>query len=204
MIRYSIPFQRAEMMQALIDRIRTEGRVLPGNILKVDGFLNQMIDTALIDGMGREFARLFADEHVTKILTVEASGISIACAAAFNMGRIPAVFAKKHNTSNQDPDSYSARVYSYTHGTEYTIRVAKRFISPSDRILMIDDFLANGEALGGLLEIISQAGAEAVGAGIAIEKGFQDGGDRLRARGLRIESLAVIESMDENSVTFRS
>ncbi|MBO4360055.1 MAG: xanthine phosphoribosyltransferase [Eubacteriaceae bacterium] len=191
-------------MQALIDRIRSEGKILPGNILKVDGFLNQMIDTALLDEMGREFARLFASDGVTKILTVEASGISIACAAAFNMGRIPAVFAKKHSTLNQDPDSYSARVFSYTHGTEYTIRVAKRFISPDDRILLIDDFLANGEALGGMLEIIRQAGAEAVGAGIAIEKGFQEGGERLRAQGLRIESLAIIESMDGNSVTFRS
>ncbi|MCR4893888.1 MAG: xanthine phosphoribosyltransferase [Eubacteriales bacterium] len=191
-------------MQALVDKIRKEGKVLPGNILKVDGFLNQMIDTALLDEMGREFARLFSSDRVTKILTVEASGISIACAAAFNMGRIPAVFAKKHNTLNQDPDCYSARVFSYTHNTEYSIRVARRFICPDDRILMIDDFLANGEAIGGMLEIIRQAGAEAVGAGIAIEKGFQKGGDRLRTQGLKVESLAIIDSMDEGSIIFRS
>jgi len=190
-------------MQILKDRIMKEGKVLPGNILKVDGFLNQMIDTALLRQMGEEFARLFSDAAPDKVLTVESSGISIACAAAQALGDIPAVFAKKHETLNQDPDSYSASVYSYTHAREYTVRVSKRFILPGERILIIDDFLANGAALEGMLEIIRQAGAEAVGAGIAIEKGFQGGGDRLREKGFRVESLAVIDSMDDCSVVFR-
>lgn len=191
-------------MQALIDKIKNEGTVLPGDILKVDGFINQQIDIGLLNEMGREFARLFEGEKIDRILTVEASGIAIAAIAAQYFGNVPVVFAKKHKTLNMGTENYSAKIFSYTHNTEYDVAVSKKFINPGDRVLIIDDFLANGAAIGGMLELIRQAGAECVGAGIAIEKGFQDGGAELRRAGLRIESLAVIESMDDCSVTFRS
>ncbi len=153
--------------------------------------------------MGEEIARLFAGSGVTKVLTIESSGIAIAAAAAMELG-VPMVFAKKHKTSNVDGSVYSTEVHSFTHGTDYTVVVSRDYLQAGERVLLVDDFLANGAALRGLLALVEQAGAEAVGAAIAIEKSFQGGGDALRAQGLRVESLAVIESMDGGSIRFRS
>lgn len=189
-------------MEQLKQRIVSDGRVLPGNILKVSSFLNHQIDVDLLDAMGGEFARLFAGERITKIVTIEASGIAIACSAARTF-HVPVVFCKKSRSSNVPEDVYSAVVHSYTHGNDNTVIVSKEFINKDDSILIIDDFLANGAALEGLVSLINAAGAKVVGAGIAIEKGFQDGGKRLRAQGLHIESLAIIESMSpETGVVF--
>lgn len=183
-------------MQLLQDRIRRDGRVKAGSVLKVDSFLNHQMDIDLFGEIGREFKRLFADCAVTKILTIEASGIGIACVTA-QLFRVPVVFAKKNRTKNMTGDAYTSQVESFTHGRTYDILVSKEFLKPEDRILIVDDFLANGAALIGLSQLVQAAGATLVGAGIVIEKGFQKGGDRLRAQGLRIESLAIIESMDE-------
>lgn len=189
-------------MEQLKQRIVSDGRVLPGNILKVSSFLNHQLDVDLLDAMGAEFARLFANEKVTKIVTIEASGIAIACSAA-RAFHVPVVFCKKNRSSNVPEDVYSAVVHSYTHGNDNTVIVSKEFINKDDSILIIDDFLANGAALEGLVSLVNAAGARVVGAGIAIEKGFQDGGKRLRAQGLHIESLAIIESMSpETGVVF--
>ena len=174
-------------MKALEEKILKEGKVLPGNILKVGSFLNHQIDVDFIMEMGRETARLFENEKITKILTMH----------------VPVVFAKKHKSSNVSGEVLSTVVHSYTHGTDYTVVVEKDYISPDDKILLVDDFLANGKALLGLIDIAEQAGAEVVGACCAIEKGFQKGGDSLRADGIRVESLAVIDSMSDTSVTFR-
>jgi len=190
-------------MQILIDRIRQDGKVLPGNILKVGSFLNHQMDIALFNEMGKEFARRFAGVKVTRILTIEASGIGIACIAAqyFN---VPVVFAKKAKSKNVSGDMYMTNVKSYTHGTSYDVVVAKEYIKPDDSVLLIDDFLANGCALEGLVELVRSAGAKVAGAGIVIEKGFQDGGSRVRAMGVRLESLAVVERMSpEEGITFR-
>ena len=189
-------------MKLLEDKIKSEGRILPGSVLKVSAFLNHQIDSLLIMELGKEFARLFEDMNPTKILTIESSGIAIAFATGVSM-QIPVVFAKKHKTSNIFGDAYSSVVHSYTHNCDYTLIVERDFLKKGDRVLIIDDFLANGKAIDGLLEIISQAGAEPVGAGIAIEKGFQEGGERLRSKGLRVESLAIIEHMDESGIKFR-
>ena len=189
-------------MKLLEDKIRAEGRILPGSVLKVSAFLNHQLDPALIMELGREFARLFADESPTKILTIESSGIALALAAGAAMD-IPVLFAKKHRTSNIFGEAYNSVVHSYTHNCDYTVIVERDYLSCDDRVLLIDDFLANGKALEGLLEIVSQAGATAVGAGIAIEKGFQEGGENLRKRGLRVESLAIVDHMDENGIVFR-
>ncbi|MBQ0165819.1 MAG: xanthine phosphoribosyltransferase [Treponema sp.] len=189
-------------MEQLKSRIATDGRVLPGNILKVSSFLNHQIDIDLLDAMGEEFARLFSDQKITKIVTIESSGIAVACSAA-RAFHVPVVFCKKNRSSNVPEDVYSSVIHSYTHGTDNTVIVSKEFISKDDSILIIDDFLANGAALEGLVSMLRQAGATVVGAGIAIEKGFQDGGKRLRKAGLRIESLAIIESMSpETGVVF--
>jgi xanthine phosphoribosyltransferase len=188
-------------MKLLEDRIKSEGRILPGNVLKVSSFLNHQLDPTLIMELGKEFARLFEKEAPNKILTIETSGIPIAFAAGAAL-KIPVIFAKKHKTSNIFGDAYNSVVHSYTHGCDYTVIVEREFLNQGDRVLLIDDFLANGKALDGLLEIVEQAGAKAVGAGIAIEKGFQEGGARLRSNGLRVESLAIIDHMDENSITF--
>ena len=190
-------------MQILIDRIRQDGKVLPGNILKVGSFLNHQMDIALFNEMGKEFARRFAGVKVTRILTIEASGIGIACIVAqyFN---VPVVFAKKAKSKNVSGDMYMTNVKSYTHGTSYDVVVAKEYIKPDDSVLLIDDFLANGCALEGLVELVRSAGATVAGAGIVIEKGFQDGGSRVRAMGVRLESLAVVERMSpEEGITFR-
>ncbi len=189
-------------MKALEEKILKEGKVLPGNILKVGGFLNHQIDTQFLMEMGKEIARLFIDSGVNKILTIETSGIPIAFAAATVMN-VPMVFAKKHKSGNVSGGVYSTVVHSYTHGTDYTVIVSDEYLNPDDRVLIIDDFLANGKALIGLMEIVSQAGAETVGAAVAIEKGFQNGGDALRREGIRVESLAIIDSMTDSEVIFR-
>lgn len=188
-------------MKLLEDRIRRDGKVGEGNVLKVDCFLNHQIDVPFVAELGREFYRLFKDENVTKILTIEASGIGIACLTASFFG-CPVVFAKKTPTNNISGDVYTAEVYSYTHERTYTIRLSREFLVPGDRVLIIDDFLAKGSALLALTKIIGDAGATALGAGIAIEKAYQPGGDMIRKRGLRVESLARIASMDEGKITF--
>ena len=189
-------------MQLMEEKILAEGKVLPGGILKVGSFLNQQIDTVFLKKMGEEIARLFKDAGVTKVLTIESSGIAIAAAAGMEMG-VPVVFAKKHKSSNVDGSVYTSVVHSYTHNTDYTIVVSSDYLSEDDTILLVDDFLANGKALIGLCALVSQAGAKLAGAAVAIEKGFQGGGDGLRAQGLRVESLAIIESMNEESIAFR-
>ncbi len=188
-------------MKALEDKILNEGKVYPGNILKVSSFLNQQLDCTFLMEMGKEIARLYAGEGVTKIVTIEASGIAVAVAAGAAMG-VPAVFAKKSKTANLSDSCYSGKVHSYTHGTDYIVRIDKEYITENDRILIVDDFLATGNAISGLLEIASQAGASVAGAAIAIEKCFQHGGDRYRREGLRIESLAMISEMSENGLKF--
>ena len=190
------------IMKALEEKIVKEGSVLPGNILKVGSFLNQRLDVDFIMEMGKEISRIFSDEKITKILTIEASGIAIAVGAAAQM-RVPVVFAKKNKTSNVSSDTYSANVDSFTHGKTYEILIPKEYISPSDKILIVDDFLANGKALIGLMDILTQAKAETVGCCCVIEKGFQGGGDALRAQGIRVESLAIIDSMTDDSLSFR-
>ena len=190
-------------MKLLEQRILRDGEVLPGGVLKVGSFLNHQLDVSLYEKMAVEWHRLFADDGVNKILTVEASGIGLACIAARNFGCCPVVFAKKSKTSNVDGSNLlSAQVHSFTHGNDYTMVVERRYLSPADRVLLIDDFLANGEALRGLMKIVRASGATLVGAGIAIEKAFQPGGADLRAEGLRIESLARIKSMADGSIVF--
>ena len=185
-------------MELLKERILKDGNVKAGNVLKVDSFLNHQIDITLLNEIGKEFKRLFSDLRITKILTIEASGIGIACITAqyFN---VPVVFAKKSQSKNIDGDVFLSQVKSYTHGMTYDVIVSKKFISRDDNILIIDDFLANGCALSGLADIVRDSGASLAGAGIVIEKGFQEGGKNLRAQGIRVESLAIIESMDENT-----
>lgn len=195
-------FGEVVTIHALEERILKEGRVLPGEVLKVGSFLNQQIDTALLTDMGNEIARLYGDSGVTKILTIESSGIAIAVAAGCAMG-VPVVFAKKHASSNMSNDVYTSNVFSYTHQQTYKIVVAKDYLSPDDNVLIVDDFLAKGNALSGLIEIIEKAGSKLAGVAIEIEKGFQGGGDALRAKGIRVESLAIIDSMSDTSLTFR-
>ena len=192
-------------MKALEERIRRDGVVKAGNVLKVDSFLNHQMDIDLFNEMGKEWARLFADRPITKILTVEASGIGIACVAAQHF-HVPVVFAKKTQSLNIDGEVFSTKIESFTHKRVYDVIVSKKFIKPEDHILIIDDFLANGCALEGLLEIVREAGATAEGIGIAVEKGFQKGGDLIRAKGIRLESLAIVESMDAETgeIRFRS
>lgn len=182
-------------MKLLEERIREDGVVKEGNVLKVDSFLNHQMDIELFNEMGKEWARLFADRPVTKILTVEASGIGIACVVAQHF-HVPVVFAKKTQSLNIDGEVYSTKIQSFTHKKIYDVIVSKKFIKPEDHILIIDDFLANGCALEGLLQIVEDAGATVEGIGIAVEKGFQKGGDLIREKGVRVESLAIVESMD--------
>lgn len=189
-------------MKALEEKILKEGTVLPGHVLKVASFLNHQLDVDFIMEMGREIGRLFQDSGATKILTVETSGIAIAMAAGAAM-HLPVVFAKKHKTSNLSGEVYSTVVHSYTHGVDYTVVVNKDFLKEGEKILIVDDFLANGKALLGLIDIVRQAGAEVIGCSCAIEKGFQKGGDQLREAGIRVESLAIVESMSADSLTFR-
>ena len=189
-------------MQLLEDRIRRDGVIKEGNVLKVDSFLNHQMDIRLFEEIGREFKRRFRDEKITKILTIEASGIGIACVAAQSF-QVPVVFAKKTRTKNIAGDVYVSRVESYTHGRIYEIIVSKDFLGKEDRVLLIDDFLANGKALEGLADLVRQAGAELVGAGVVIEKGFQPGGDIIRSQGIRLESLAIVDEMYEKTGEIR-
>ena len=185
-------------MELLEERIRRDGKIRGGDVLKVDSFLNHQMDVSLFAEIGKEFQRLFGDCGVTKILTIEASGIGIACVTAQFFG-CPVIFAKKNKTKNIAGDVYTSKVESFTHGKVYDVIVSKKFLGPEDRVLIIDDFLANGAALEGLMDIVRQAGATLVGAGIVIEKAFQPGGDRIRAKGIRVESLARIKSMSEET-----
>lgn len=190
-------------MELLKERIKKDGKVRAGNVLKVDSFLNHQMDIDLFEELGKEFKRRFKEKEVTKILTIEASGIGIACITA-QYFHVPVVFAKKSQTKNIDGQVYTSKVESYTHGRVYDIIVSKEFIKPEDKILLIDDFLANGNALLGLSNLVEKAGATLVGAGIVIEKGFQNGGDLLRSHGVKVESLAIIDSMsEETGVIFR-
>lgn len=191
-------------MNFIEERILNEGTVKAGSVLKVDSFLNHQIDVQLLDAVAREFKRRFAGETVTKVLTIESSGIAIACSVAREFG-VPVVFAKKSNSVNLDGETYVAEVESYTHKKTNRIIVSKKFLREDDRVLIVDDFLANGCALQGLISIVDAAGAEVTGCGIVIEKGFQEGGHRIRNLGFRLESLAIIESMDDETgaITFR-
>ena len=188
-------------MRGMEEKIKKEGQILPGGILKVGSFLNQQIDTAFLYEIGEEIARLFKDSGVTKILTIESSGIAIAAAAGMSMG-VPVVFAKKHKTSNVDGDIDSVPVHSFTHGIDYNVVVSSDYLTSDDHVLLVDDFLASGNALIGLVDLCSQAGAQVAGAAVAIEKRFQGGGDALRSKGIRIEPLACIESMEDDNLTF--
>ena len=192
-------------MEILEKRIAADGEVYPGNILKVNSFLNHQMDIGLLQEMGREWKRRFEGEGVNKILTIEASGIGIACITAAEFG-CPVVFAKKSKSLNLGKDVYTARVESFTHKRVYDIIVSKKFLSADDHVLIIDDFLANGCAVMGLIDLINEAGATLEGVGIAVEKGFQQGGKLIREKGIRLESLAVIESMDAatGEIKFRS
>ena len=192
-------------MQLLKERILKDGTVKAGNVLKVDMFLNHQIDVKLLDEIGREFKRLFGDKQITKILTIEASGIAVACAAAMHFDDVPVVFAKKAQSINLDGESYSTKIESFTHKKVYDVIVSKKYIKPDDKILIIDDFLANGCALLGLIDLVKSAGASVEGIGIVIEKGFQSGGKTIREMGLNLKSLAIIDSMDDTTgkIVFR-
>ncbi|MDD3218958.1 MAG: xanthine phosphoribosyltransferase [Lachnospiraceae bacterium] len=189
-------------MEALKERILKDGTVKPGGVLKVDSFLNHQMDISFINEIGKEFKRRFADNHITKILTIEASGIGIACIAAQYFG-VDVVFAKKAKSINLDGEMYCTKIESFTHKKVYDVILAKRFLSPEDHVLIIDDFLANGCALLGLIDIVQKSGATIEGAGIVIEKGFQDGGQKVRDLGIHLESLAIVDSMSDDSLTFR-
>ena len=189
-------------MELLKERIRKDGKIRGTEVLKVDSFLNHQMDVELFDEIGAEFKRRFADCEINKILTIEASGIGIACLAARHF-HCPVVFAKKSQSRNISPDVYTAKVESFTHGKVYDVVVSKEYLNPGDKVLLIDDFLANGEALRGLAKLVHDSGAELVGAGIVIEKAFQPGGDNLRAEGMRVESLARVSAMSEtDGITF--
>ncbi|MDE6962941.1 MAG: xanthine phosphoribosyltransferase [Lachnospiraceae bacterium] len=185
-------------MRLLEERIRTDGNVKPGNVLKVDSFLNHQMDVELFNEMGKEFRRLFPSEKINKILTIEASGIGIACVAA-QYFHVPVVFAKKSQSINLDGEQYATRIESFTHKRVYDVIVSKKYLQKGDRVLIIDDFLANGCAVAGLIDLIESAGASIEGVGIAVEKGFQEGGKLLRGKGIRVESLAIVESMDDKT-----
>ena len=190
-------------MKILMDRIRKDGVVKAGNVLKVDKFLNHQMDIDLFKEIGKEFRRRFEGEEINKILTIEASGIGIACIVAEYFG-VPVVFAKKTKTKNIAGDVYTTKVESFTHGTVYDIIVSKEFLGKGDKVLVIDDFLAKGAALDGLTTLIRESGAELVGAGIVIEKGFQDGGEIIRSLGVDLCSLAIVDLDENGEMTFRN
>ena len=191
-------------MKLLEERIQKDGIVRPGNVLKVDSFINQQMDIKLFSEMAKEWKRLFAGKNITKILTIEASGIGIAAVTAMEFG-VPEKKKKKSQSINLDYDNYTTKIESFTHKRVYDVIVSKKFLSAEDHILIIDDFLANGCALEGLLNIVEEAGATVEGIGIAIEKGFQVGGEKIRERGIQLESLAIVESMDDKTgeIVFR-
>lgn len=190
-------------MEILKQRILKDGTVKMPNIVKVDSFLNHQIDIDLLDEIGKEFYRRFENYGITKIVTIEASGIAIACSAAryFN---VPVVFAKKHENRNMDADVYQVTIHSFTKDKDYVAKISKRYLDSSDRVLIIDDFLANGEAAKGLVTMVSMSGADIAGIGIVIEKGFQNGGKALREKGIKVESLAIIENIKDDEVIFKS
>ena len=192
-------------MELLKNKILNEGEIYEGNVLKVDCFLNHQIDVSFLREVGKEFYRLFKDQGVNKILTIEASGIAIASMVAQEFG-CPLLFAKKTKTKNIAGDVYTTAVESYTHGTTYTIMVSKRFLGKGDKVLIIDDFLAIGNALNGLIDLVKDSGAELAGCGVVIEKGYQGGGDKLREQGIKVESLAIVESMnhEKGEIVFRN
>lgn len=190
-------------MELLKQKIRENGVFIGTDIVKVDMFLNHMLDIRLLEEMGKEFKRRFESEHITKILTVEVSGIAIACMAAREFD-VPVVFAKKTEAKNLSSDTYCSEVYSFTKGKTYKIRVAKEYLNENDNVLIIDDFLANGKALLGLMDIANQAGAKIAGVGIAIEKGFQPGGKQIRDMGINLQSLAIIDSVENGQAVFGS
>lgn len=192
-------------MELLQNRILKDGIVKNGNVLKVDSFLNHQMDMELFNEIGKEFRRLFEKEKINKILTIEASGIGIACITA-QYFKVPVVFAKKAQSINIDGEVYSAKIESFTHKKTYDVIVSKKFLQKEDRILIIDDFLANGCALAGLIDIVRSAGACVEGIGIVVEKGFQSGGEMIRSMGVRLESLAIVESMDAETggIVFRN
>lgn len=191
-------------MKLLEQRIQKDGIIKEGNVLKVDSFLNHQMDIGLFNEMGKEFKKLFQNKPINKILTIEASGIGIACIVAQHFD-VPVVFAKKAQSINIDGEVYTTKIESFTHKKVYDVILSKKYISSDDHILIIDDFLANGYALNGLIELVKRAGATIEGIGIAIEKGFQPGGDLIRSKGIQLESLAIVESMDANTntITFR-
>lgn len=199
MYNNNIFLRGAILLKLLEDRIVKDGIVKPGNVLKVDSFLNHQMDISLFNDMGKEFKRLFNDTPINKILTIEASGIGIACVAAQYFDNVPVVFAKKSQTVNIDGEVYSTKIESFTHKRVYDVILSKKYLSSKDHVLIIDDFLANGCALNGLLDIAQKAGATVEGVGIAVEKGFQRGGELIRQKGICVESLAIIESMDADS-----
>ena len=189
-------------MELLKKRIMEEGKILPGNIVKVDGFLNHRVDTELMEQIAEEFKKRFDTSKVTLVLTADASGIALATICARAMG-VPMVFAKKAKSDNIEGGLYQSDIFSYTYKKKVTLLVSKDWISADDKVLIVDDFMANGEAMRGLCDIVKEAGAELVGIGIAVEKGFQHGGDRIREAGINIQSLAIIDSADENGFVFR-
>ena len=189
-------------MKLLQDRIAKDGKVLPGNIIKVDGFLNHRVDVSLLKELADEFYSIFAEDKPTIIMTVEASGIALATVTAERFG-LPLLFAKKAKSDNIEGGLYKSEIYSYTYKKAVNLIVSAEWLSSSDRVLVIDDFLANGEALRGVIDIAHQAGAEVVGVGVAVEKGFQPGGQKLRDHGYKLHSLAIIEHADENGIVFR-
>ena len=198
-------------MNVLQERIKKEGKVLPGNIIKVDGFLNHRVDVKLMREMAKEFGRLFDLTGITAVLTVEASGIALATICAEEFG-VPMIFAKKAKSDNIEGGLYKSEIFSYTYKKKVTLLMSKQWLGPNDKVLIIDDFLANGKAvlglldiaLHGLVDIIEQAGAQLIGMGVAVEKGFQPGGARLRSEGVNLHSLAIIEKADENGIVFRN
>ena len=189
-------------MELLQERIRCEGRVLPGNIVKVDGFLNHRVDTRLLEDIADEFAKYFDTSKITVVLTAEASGIALATICAQKYG-VPMLFAKKAKSDNIEGGLYQSDIYSYTYKKKVTLLVSKEWLSSDDKVLIIDDFMANGEAMRGLCDIVTAAGATLMGIGCAVEKGFQGGGDRLRAAGVNLKSLAIIESAEPGNIVFR-
>ena len=190
-------------MEKLKQRIVAEGKVLPGSIVKVDGFLNHQVDTGLMVEMADEFAKVFDVSRITKVLTAEASGIALAAICANRYG-VPMIFAKKAKSDNIEGGLYQSEIFSYTYKKKVTLLVSKDWLNKGDKVLIVDDFMANGMAVQGLIDIVDKAGAELVGIGIAVEKGFQHGGDEIRARGIKVHSLAIIEEADENHIAFRA
>lgn len=190
-------------MNFLEERIVRDGQVRPGEILKVDSFLNHQLDVALLDEIGKTFYEKYKDRGITRILTIEASGIAIAMMTG-RYFQVPVVFAKKAKSKNLDGELYTSKVHSYTYRKDYDITLSKKFLTSEDTVLLVDDFLAVGKAMNGLLDICRQAGARVGGIGIAIEKGFQHGGEKLRGEGLDVTSIAIVDSMgDDGSITFR-